>query len=156
MLRVVLALAAAGLCTAMPAAGSQKRVVHRVTPSSEAELQALLALGIDDADLDWWRLPSVVGRPVDVLVAPGSAAEKAFRATTYTNATVMIDDLDAVIATERAEQAAARKRSPIEKLHPRAAPEFYLNYDEIIAYMFMKAEEYPDICTVTEIGASDE
>jgi hypothetical protein len=38
MFRVVLALAAAGLCSAMPAAGSQKRVVHRVTPSSEAEL----------------------------------------------------------------------------------------------------------------------
>ena len=47
----LLALAAAGLCSAMPAAGTQKRVVHRVTPSSEAELQALLALGIDDADL---------------------------------------------------------------------------------------------------------
>lgn len=156
MLRVAALVLAVNMCSAMPAAGSQKRVVHRITPTSEAELQALLDLGIDDPNLDWWRLPSIVGRPVDVHAAPGSAAEKAFRATSYANSTVMIDDLDALIATEAAEQAAARKRSPISKLHPRAAPEFYLDYDEIIAYMFMKAEEYSDICTVEEIGSSYE
>ena len=159
MVRLALVLSASfALCSALPieAAAQSKRVVYRVTPSSEPELKALLDLGIDDPDLDWWTLPSAVGRPVDVHVAPGSAAEKAFRATSYANATVVIDDLDAVIAAEAAEQAAARKRSPISKLHPRAAPEFYLNYDEIIAYMFMKAEEYSDICTVEEIGASYE
>ena len=156
MLRVATIALAANLCSAMPVAGGQKRAVHRVTPTSEVELKALIDLGIDDPDLDWWRLPSVVGRPAEVHVAPGSVAEKTFRATSYANLTVMIDDLDALIATEAAEQAAARKRSPISKLHPRAAPEFYLDYDEIIAYMFMKAEEYSDICTVEEIGSSYE
>jgi len=156
MLRVAALALAANVCSAMPAAGSQKRVVHRVTPTSEAELSSLLDLGIDDPDLDWWRLPSAVDRPAELHAAPGSAAEKAFRATSYANATVMIGDLDAVIATEAAEQAAARKRSPISKLHPRAPPEFYLDYDEIIAYMFIKAEEYSHICTVEEIGSSHE
>lgn len=157
MLRGMMMLAlAVNMCSAMPAASAQKRVVHRVTPTSEAELRALLDLGIDDPNLDWWRLPSVVGRPADVHAAPGSKAEQTFRATRYANATVMIDDLDALIATEAAEQAAARKRSPISELHPRAPPEFYLDYDEIITYMFMKAEEYSDICTVEEIGSSYE
>ena len=156
MLRRSMMLAlAVNICSAIPTPAA-KRVVHRVTPTSEAELKALLDLGIDDPNLDWWRLPSAVGRPADVHAAPGSAAEKAFQATSYANVTVMIDDLDALIAAEAAEQAAARKRSPISKLHPRAAPEFYLDYDEIIAYMFMKAEEYSDICTVEEIGSSHE
>ena len=153
MLRLGSAAALLALSAALPA--PQKRVVHRVTPTTPQELTSLRALGVD-GDVDWWRLPSSVGEPADVHLVPGGAAEKTFHATSFGNATVLVDDLDALIRAQQAEQAAARARSPIEKLHPRAVPEFYLNYEETILYMRLKAGEYSDICTVSQIGTSFE
>ena len=149
-MRLASALATFGLAMAVPA----KHQVHRVVPQTEAELSALAALGLDLDGLDWWRTPSIVGHPVDVHVTPGSEAEQAFRKTSYSNSSVMIADLDAVINAQQSEQAATRARSPIETLDPRSVPEFYLDYDEIIAYMRLKAAAYPDICRIEQIGTS--
>ena len=144
-----------GLAAAVPVSPAAHQVV-RVMPQTDAELAALMDVGLDLAGLDCWTTPSIVGHPVDVHVTPGSEAERAFRKTSYANSTVMVSDLGAQIKAQQADQAAARARSPLkETLNPRGGvPEFYLDYNEIIDYMFIKAAEYPEICTVEQIGES--
>jgi hypothetical protein len=141
--------AAAPLSSSGSAANSQ---VLQITPSTPAELSALISIGLDQKDhLDWWRLPSVVGEPAHLQVAPG-----AFRklAPLFSNVSVMIGDLAAMVAERQAEQDAARAAS--RGLNATRKPEFYLDYDETIEYMMLKVAEHSDICTLSQIGVSFE
>lgn len=129
-------------------AGAQ---VLRATPENESQLHYLRGLLMKNV-YDFWTEPGAVGRPVDILATafqlPVLKKTLARLGLDFSVHIGNVGDLleESRIAQERAE---AHRQSSMDW-------NSYHRYDGIMAWLESLATEYPDLCSIEDVGTSYE
>ncbi|XP_049860164.1 zinc carboxypeptidase-like [Schistocerca gregaria] len=118
--------------------------VYRVLPANVDQLQFLNGLTKYHRDIYFWKEPSVVNKPADVMVSPKMQAS--FMEGLEANgieSSVYIDDVQRLIDNER----------PVREPKASFAFDDYHSLEEIYAWLDTLAEAYPGTVT-TVVGGS--
>ncbi|XP_065341514.1 carboxypeptidase B-like [Cloeon dipterum] len=127
--------------------------VLKTKPLAKEDLRKFDALR-SDPTFNFWVFPEV-GHAVEIMVPPANVSLLHSRLQRYgLEPTVVIENVEEIVANERAEIEALRRA---EKLSGRA-PSFdrFLDLSELFAYLDEVVTNYPEIASIIDIGTSFE
>ncbi|XP_077999099.1 carboxypeptidase B-like [Glandiceps talaboti] len=141
---------------------SQKRFdghqVLRIQPENEDEIQAIKRLQqqYGESQVDFWKEPSDVLQPIDVMVSPDAADEivDLFKGVEIRH-NVMIDDVQALIDSQL-QQRRRRRRECEEEDIADFDYGVYHTYDQIKDWTYKTAQQYDNITEIFKIAKSFE
>ncbi|XP_071488106.1 carboxypeptidase B-like [Diadema antillarum] len=119
----------------------------RITPQSQVELEAVDFLA-NKHNLSFWQYPSTLGRPVDVLVSPGSVNELiSFFKRSFLKFEILQTDIQRLIDEQFADRPLPGAEFAYHKYHTLA---------EINEWMDLMVKNHGDLVSKREIGKSYE
>nr|XP_053647888.1 carboxypeptidase B [Cherax quadricarinatus] len=125
--------------------------VLRVVPEEAAQVYYLKGLQLQNY-FDFWTEPRAIGSPVDIMT---TAFQLPLLKHTLTHVGLefrtMISNVGELVAQQKAAREGARASGPLSLDWTS-----YYDYEEIMAWLDTLATEYPELCTVEEVGNSYE
>ncbi|CAG2109692.1 unnamed protein product, partial [Medioppia subpectinata] len=130
--------------------------VVRLVPTTESQLRYLRQLEENVLELDFWRGPSYVGRPVDVMIPPqlNQTFDRIF-SKRFSQKSIIINDLEKVFEEERKPY---HSLSNIDTAADVVDKHFddYQRLAKIHAFLDAITAQYPNIAGVESVGLSHE
>ncbi|XP_058797734.1 zinc carboxypeptidase-like [Phymastichus coffea] len=122
--------------------------VYRVIPASAEHLNILKKLESANDEYSYWKGPSQVFRPVDLMVSPGQQANfTALMDAADMRYTTYIENVQSLIDREESENRASTGAFNWTRYH---------DLNEIYDWLHAVAEAYPDTVKVVDAGGSSE
>ncbi|NXO03675.1 CBPA1 Carboxypeptidase, partial [Rhinopomastus cyanomelas] len=150
----VLAALAAAACSRRTFVGDQ---VLRITPSDQEQVALLRLLDQQtDPEVNYWRHPTTLGHPADLLVPSSSLQEvKDFLEHHNISSCIMIEDLQKLLDEESKTMREARrtKRSSSSSTFDFGS---YHTMEEIYSWMDALVEDHPTLVSKIQLGQSYE
>jgi hypothetical protein len=126
--------------------------VVRIVPQNEFELEELRNSVRDYPNVDFWKEPTIVGYPVDILI--NSTFEYSILAQSFGKVEILIEDLSELINNQFDGQS--RKLGSSYSYGPNAFEcyDVYLSYPNIQQYIQSLVSKNPTIAKIVTIGRS--
>ncbi|CAH0547504.1 unnamed protein product [Brassicogethes aeneus] len=120
----------------------------RIRPTTISQLKTLSSLS-KKPGFDFWNIPRVINKSIDVLVAPDLLESfQTYLKTNHIIYHVLIENYQEVIQIENVALKSKRLREDVSFKK-------YMTYEQIVNYLKTLAKKYPDIVTVQSIGNTE-